>query len=120
MTIVALCGGHSLRPAIREPTDDRLAQLRLPPGFRIAKFAEKLGHPCMLTVGEDGTVYVTRRTPARCSRSRTRTATDMPRVFATGLRDTIGFGWHPASHEMWGMDHGTRHARRVSKDLTPS
>lgn len=28
------------------------------------------------------------------------------RIFASGLRNTIGFGWHPQTHEMWGMDHG--------------
>lgn len=28
------------------------------------------------------------------------------KVFAKGLRNTIGFGWHPVSAEMWGMDHG--------------
>ncbi len=27
-------------------------------------------------------------------------------IFATGLRNTIGFGWQPATGEMWGMDHG--------------
>jgi glucose/arabinose dehydrogenase len=27
-------------------------------------------------------------------------------TFARGLRNTIGFGWHPVTHEMWGMDHG--------------
>jgi glucose/arabinose dehydrogenase len=27
-------------------------------------------------------------------------------IFATGLRNTIGFGWHPATGEMWGADHG--------------
>lgn len=27
-------------------------------------------------------------------------------IFATGLRNTIGFGWHPATGELWGMDHG--------------
>lgn len=27
-------------------------------------------------------------------------------IFATGLRNTIGFGWHPDTKEMWGMDHG--------------
>ena len=25
---------------------------------------------------------------------------------AKGLRNTIGFGWHPTTNEMWGMDHG--------------
>jgi Raf kinase inhibitor-like YbhB/YbcL family protein len=27
-------------------------------------------------------------------------------IFATGLRNTIGFGWHPTTSELWGMDHG--------------
>src|SRR5688572_13116129 len=27
-------------------------------------------------------------------------------VFASGLRNTIGFGWHPGSRRMWGLDHG--------------
>jgi glucose/arabinose dehydrogenase len=29
------------------------------------------------------------------------------RIFAQGLRNTIGFGWHPETGEMWGMDHGS-------------
>lgn len=28
-------------------------------------------------------------------------------VFASGLRNTIGFGFHPETGELWGMDHGT-------------
>lgn len=27
------------------------------------------------------------------------------KIFATGLRNTIGFGWHPPSRRLWGMDH---------------
>ena len=27
-------------------------------------------------------------------------------VFATGLRDTIGWGWSPQTGELWGADHG--------------
>jgi glucose/arabinose dehydrogenase len=27
-------------------------------------------------------------------------------IFATGLRNTIGFAWHPTTGELWGMDHG--------------
>lgn len=27
-------------------------------------------------------------------------------IFARGLRNTIGFDWHPATGELWGMDHG--------------
>ncbi|HKO94070.1 MAG TPA: PQQ-dependent sugar dehydrogenase, partial [Polyangiaceae bacterium] len=28
-------------------------------------------------------------------------------VFASGLRNTIGFGWHPETGVLWGMDHGS-------------
>ncbi|MEH6665579.1 MAG: YbhB/YbcL family Raf kinase inhibitor-like protein, partial [Brevundimonas sp.] len=27
-------------------------------------------------------------------------------IFASGLRNTIGFGWHPGTGELWGFDHG--------------
>jgi glucose/arabinose dehydrogenase len=29
------------------------------------------------------------------------------RIFAWGLRNTIGFAWHPQTREFWGMDHGS-------------
>jgi glucose/arabinose dehydrogenase len=28
-------------------------------------------------------------------------------TFASGLRNTIGFAWHPETDAMWGMDHGS-------------
>jgi glucose/arabinose dehydrogenase len=28
------------------------------------------------------------------------------RVFASGLRNTIGFAWHPVTGRLWGLDHG--------------
>jgi glucose/arabinose dehydrogenase len=28
-------------------------------------------------------------------------------IFAEGLRNTVGWGWHPATGELWGMDHGS-------------
>ena len=27
-------------------------------------------------------------------------------MFASGLRNTIGFDWHPVTEQMWGFDHG--------------
>jgi glucose/arabinose dehydrogenase len=27
-------------------------------------------------------------------------------IFASGLRNTIGFDWHPQTNELWGMDNG--------------
>jgi len=53
--------GHVLHPAGLDPTPDRLATLRMPPGFRIEKFAEGLENPRMLLVTPDGTVYVSQR-----------------------------------------------------------
>lgn len=29
------------------------------------------------------------------------------RIYAKGLRNTIGFGWHPVTERLWGMDHGS-------------
>ena len=28
------------------------------------------------------------------------------KIYASGLRNTIGFGWHPISRKLYGMDHG--------------
>jgi glucose/arabinose dehydrogenase len=28
-------------------------------------------------------------------------------IFASGLRNTIGFAWHPTTRQLWGMDHGS-------------
>lgn len=50
--------GHVVRPARLEPTNERLAALRLPEGFRLARFAE-LQKPRMIAVRENGAVYVT-------------------------------------------------------------
>jgi Raf kinase inhibitor-like YbhB/YbcL family protein len=53
--------GHVLEPEQVQPTDERVAGLDVPDGFRIHKFAEGLINPRMLAVAGDGTVYVTRR-----------------------------------------------------------
>jgi glucose/arabinose dehydrogenase len=206
--LVAEEKGHSLRPRVVEPTDERVAGLKLPPGFRVTKFADGLGEPRMLRVGPDGAVYATRpgagdvialrdedgdgraevrrtavsdlddvhdvaiqgdmlylvtvRSVYRAPRSdaspqrREKLLDDLPdggrhpnrtiaigpdgalyvsvgstcncciephpeaaaivraetdgsdrRLFATGLRNTIGFDWQPGTGAMWGMDHNT-------------
>jgi glucose/arabinose dehydrogenase len=28
-------------------------------------------------------------------------------IYAEGLRNTIGFGWHPQSRQLWGLDHNS-------------
>ena len=199
--------GFVYEPQAVPPTDERIAQLKVPAGFQIARFAEGLYNPRMLAVGADGTVYVTQRTPGnlvmmkdldhdgvvdtqkvilwmknlhgiamrggrmfladvntvysasiRPDGSVTQPvpiARDLPdggqhpnrtlafgpdgalyvsvgstcnaciepnpenatlirietdsgerRIFASGLRNTIGFGWHPSSGRLYGMDQG--------------
>lgn len=52
--------GHAFSPGSEPFQDSLLRQLRLPPGFAISVWAKDLGHPRMMAVGDDGTVYVTR------------------------------------------------------------
>jgi glucose/arabinose dehydrogenase len=40
---------------------------------------------------------------------RVNTATWERTIFAEGLRNTIGFGWHPVSGNLYGFDHNTDH-----------
>lgn len=199
--------GHIFRPKQLQATPDNVAQLKLPAGFTISKFAEGLGKPRMLAVSADGTVYVTDReagtvtmlqdknkdgkaetvkTVARrknmhgiairdnkaylitvnevytaainadgtldslrqiikglpdggqhgnrtlhfgpdgllyisvgstcnaCKETSDESATMIQaktdgssrRIYAKGLRNTIGFDWHPQTKELWGFDHG--------------
>lgn len=196
--------GHSFSPQNVSFKPEYLTQLKLPPGFNVTAWATGLGHPRMLAIGEDGTVYVTRNDEgdvlalrdqggkagapvtsieldrvhgiavegnrvwltdvrslyiaeigsdgsfARLRKLRSdmrpgghdrrtlgigpdhklyisigstcnfcadppdenaliwRTNLDgtAKEVFARGLRNTIGFDWHPQTKELWGMDHG--------------
>lgn len=68
-----------------------------------------------LAFGPDGMLYISvGSTCNACNESNPENATllraspDGKRrsIFASGLRNTIGFGWHPATGELWGMDHG--------------
>lgn len=52
---------HIFKPKIVGPTDSRIAQLTLPAGFKIAKFAENLGSPRIIEVSPQGHIYVTTR-----------------------------------------------------------
>lgn len=194
-------------PAGLDPTPDRIATLKMPPGFHIEKFAEGLENPRVFQVAPDGTVYVSQRktknvvmlqdtdgdgradvqqevakgphmhglalhgdtmylegvhdvwtAPVKSDGTlgdKTQIIGDLPdagqhedrtlafgpdgklylsvgsttntanepnpenatmlvaspdgkdrKIFASGLRNTIGFGWHPVTHELYGMDMG--------------
>jgi Raf kinase inhibitor-like YbhB/YbcL family protein len=55
--------GFVYEPQRLSPTEARIQTLTIPQGFRVQRFAEGLDNPRMLAVAEDGTVYVTQRTP---------------------------------------------------------
>ena len=68
-----------------------------------------------LAFGPDNKMYITvGSTCNACKEPNTMNATIVQAnedgtnmvVYAKGLRNTIGFGWHPTTGEMWGMDHG--------------
>lgn len=68
-----------------------------------------------LRVGPDGMLYVSvGSTCNECTESNPENATLLRAqldgtsrsIFASGLRNTIGFDWSPETGELWGMDHG--------------
>ncbi|WP_224997809.1 sorbosone dehydrogenase family protein [Cesiribacter sp. SM1] len=68
-----------------------------------------------IAFGPDGMMYVTvGSTCNTCHEPNEKHATVLRanpdgsdlHIYAEGLRNTIGFGWHPETGEMWGMDHG--------------
>ena len=68
-----------------------------------------------LNVGPDGKLYLSvgstcnacaERNPESATIVRLATDGGERSIFASGLRNTIGFGWHPRSRRMWGLDHG--------------
>lgn len=203
--VLPLATGFMSTPEKRPFSDAIAKSLTVPAGFEVSVFASGLGAPRMMAVGDDGTVYVTRRdsgdvlalrpdgtgsprkvvsslpqvhgialqgnrlylatvkevfvadlTPGGTAGEPRLIIGDLPDggqhpnrtigfgpdgmlyisvgsdcnacvetedehatmlrakpdgsergVFARGLRNTVGWGWHPETREMWGMDHGT-------------
>ncbi len=69
-----------------------------------------------LAVGPDRMLYITvGSTCNNCQETNPENATILRaqldgsarEIFATGLRNTIGFGWHPETGVLYGMDHGS-------------
>jgi glucose/arabinose dehydrogenase len=69
-----------------------------------------------LGIGPDGHLYISVGSSCNaCDETNPEHATLLkvplngtPRtVFARGLRNTLGFAWHPDTRELWGLDHGS-------------
>ncbi len=69
-----------------------------------------------LAFGPDGALYLSvgstcnacpESNPEHATLLRIDPATGSRSVFARGLRNTIGFAWHPSTGQLWGMDHGS-------------
>ncbi len=72
-------------------------------------------HPNRTIAARDGKLYITvGSTCNACDESTPENATILTtdlngqnrKIFASGLRNTIGFGWQPVSKKLFGMDHG--------------
>lgn len=68
-----------------------------------------------LAFGPDGKLYVSAGSTCNaCNESNPEAATILQvspdgksrTIFASGLRNTIGFDWQPSTGELWGFDHG--------------
>ena len=68
-----------------------------------------------MAFGPDGMLYISvGSTCNACDETREENATILRaapdgsnrKIFAKGLRNTIGFDWHPQTNELYGMDHG--------------
>lgn len=72
-------------------------------------------HPNRTLAVKDGKIWITvGSTCNACDESTPEAATILTtdlngknrQIYASGLRNTIGFGWHPISNKLYGMDHG--------------
>lgn len=92
--------------------DGRLSPLKL----IIGDLPDAGQHPNRtLAFGPDGMLYISAGSTCNvCNESNPENATllraspdgKQRSIFASGLRNTIGFDWQPRTGELWGMDHG--------------
>jgi glucose/arabinose dehydrogenase len=68
-----------------------------------------------IAFGPDGMLYISvgsttnaadERDPEAATMLRARPDGKNRKIFASGLRNTVGFAWNPVTKKLWGMDHG--------------
>jgi glucose/arabinose dehydrogenase len=82
----------TVRPAHRDFSEERMRQLRLPAGFRIAVFADGLENPRGMRVAPNGDVYVAEREAGRVRLLRDTNGdgrADVSRVVVEGLGEDL-------------------------------
>jgi glucose/arabinose dehydrogenase len=83
---------HTVRPERRDFSEERMGQLRLPPGFRINVFAQDLENPRSIVVADNGDVYVAEREAGRVRLLRDTNGdgrADVSRVVVEGLGEEM-------------------------------
>jgi glucose/arabinose dehydrogenase len=64
-------------------------------------------HATFLRFNLDGSMVANPPNPQHPMSAHNPMAKISPRVWASGLRNTLGFAWHPVTNEMWGVDQGS-------------
>jgi glucose/arabinose dehydrogenase len=64
-------------------------------------------HATMLRLNLDGSAASNPPNPQHPMLAHNPMAMISPRVWASGLRNTLGFDWHPTTSELWGFDQGS-------------
>ena len=116
---IALAGGRMYLATVKEVY---VVELRPdgtagPPRMIVGDLPDGGQHPNRtIGVGPDGMLYLSVGSSCNaCAETNDEHATMLRAtpdgsergVYARGLRNTVGWGWHPETREMWGMDHGS-------------
>lgn len=79
----------------------------LPDGGQHPNRTMKFGPDGMLYISIGSTCNACEETnPEHASLLQVKPDGSSRRIYASGLRNTFGFDWHPQTDELWGMDHG--------------
>jgi glucose/arabinose dehydrogenase len=102
--VSASAPNHTVRPARRDATPERIAGLRVPAGFRISVFAEGLEQPRVIRAAPGGLVYVAEREAGQVRLLRDTNGdgrADVSQVVSDGLREELRGVHGLAVHDGW-------------------